>query len=65
MSRRAATVTQADIARVLRAVKAAGLPATVEVKPDGTILVSCGDKPKVAGTASEPVVEDGKEVVLW
>jgi hypothetical protein len=38
MSRRAAIVTQADVARVIRAAKQAGA-ATVEVRPDGTITI--------------------------
>jgi hypothetical protein len=37
MPRTAAKVTQADIARVLRAAKAEGM--TVEVRPDGAIRV--------------------------
>jgi hypothetical protein len=38
MSRRSATVTQADIARAIRAAKQAGAES-VEVRPDGTIIV--------------------------
>jgi hypothetical protein len=38
MSRRAAIITQADVARAIRAAKQAGA-ATVEVRPDGTIIV--------------------------
>jgi hypothetical protein len=38
MSRRAAIITQADVARAIRAAKQAGA-ATVEVRPDGTIVV--------------------------
>lgn len=37
MPRTAAKVTQADIARVLRAVNATGSKVRVEVLPDGTI----------------------------
>ena len=37
MPRTPAKVTQADIARVLRAVKAAGVDMRVEIAPDGTI----------------------------
>jgi hypothetical protein len=37
MPRTAAKVTQADITRVLRAVKAAGVDMRVEIAPDGTI----------------------------
>ena len=42
MSRRPALITQADIARALRAVKSAGVVARVEVKPDGTISIVPG-----------------------
>lgn len=38
MSRRSAIITQADVARVIRAAKQAGASA-VEVRPDGKILV--------------------------
>ena len=38
MPRTAATLTQADVARVLRAARQAGA-GEVEVRPDGTILV--------------------------
>jgi hypothetical protein len=38
MSRRAAIITQADVARVVRAAKQAGA-ATVEVRRDGTIVI--------------------------
>lgn len=39
MSRHAATVTQADIARAIRAVQAAGLPVMrVVVKADGVVV---------------------------
>lgn len=39
MGRRAATVTQADIARAIRAVQAAGLPVMrVVVKADGVVV---------------------------
>jgi|HubBroStandDraft_1064217.scaffolds.fasta_scaffold2609872_2 hypothetical protein len=38
MPRRKANITQADVARIIRAAKQQGAPA-VEVRPDGTILV--------------------------
>ncbi len=38
MSRRAATITQADVARAIRAAKQAGADA-VEVRRDGTIII--------------------------
>lgn len=37
MPRTAAKITQADIARVLRAVAQSPVPVAVEVTPDGTI----------------------------
>lgn len=37
MPRTAAKVTQADIARVLRAVSQSGLKMSLEVRPDGTM----------------------------
>jgi len=46
MSRRAAIITQADVARAIRAAKQAGA-ATVEVRPDGTIIVRV-DAPPIA-----------------
>ena len=45
MSRRAATVTQADVARVIRAAKAAGLTVVrVVARPDG-VSVETSDAP--------------------
>lgn len=44
MSRRAATITQADIARALRALVSAG-GGVVEVRPDGTMLIRPGEAP--------------------
>jgi hypothetical protein len=46
MSRRAAIITQADVARAIRAAKQAGA-AAVEVRPDGTIIVRV-DAPPIA-----------------
>lgn len=50
MPRRPATITQADVARTLRAAKAAGA-GKVEVRPDGSLIIHL-DK-------SEPVASDG------
>jgi hypothetical protein len=44
MPRRPAIVTQADIARAIRAAKQAGATG-VEVKPDGTMLIRLDDLP--------------------
>lgn len=61
MSRRPAKVTQADVARTIRAAKQAGA-AGVDVLPDGTIRVTL--LPSVA-PVSEPVSEEGdREIVL-
>lgn len=46
MSRRPATFTQADIARMLRAVAASGLKMALEVKPDGSIRLEPVDASK-------------------
>jgi hypothetical protein len=57
MSRRAAIISQADVARAIRAAKQAGA-ATVEVRPDGTIIVRV-DAPPIAGALDDdlpPVV---------
>lgn len=43
MPRTAAKVTQADIARVLRAVAQSGMKMSLEVKPDGTIRLDPAD----------------------
>jgi hypothetical protein len=51
MSRRAAILTQADLNRAIRAAKQAGA-ATVEVRPDGTIIVH------VAAPSIAPDVDD-------
>jgi hypothetical protein len=47
MPRRAATITQADVARTIRAAKQAGAER-VEVHPDGTISVVLRDAPITA-----------------
>lgn len=39
MSRRPARVTQADVARALRAVEQCGSDRVVEIAPDGTIRI--------------------------
>ena len=39
MSRRPATVTQADVARAIRAVEQTNYPAVVEIDRDGTIRI--------------------------
>ncbi len=44
MSRRAAIITQADVARALRAARQAGA-AFVDVQPDGTIRIRLDNVP--------------------
>lgn len=64
MPRTAAKVSQADIARTVRAVAQARVKAVVEVSPDGTIRVLIGEN---AGLQPEPpqiAVEQDEEVVL-
>lgn len=57
MSRTGAKFTQADVARSLRAAKQAGA-GSVELRPDGTIVISLsGEKKKIS-------VEPEAEVVL-
>jgi hypothetical protein len=60
MPRRVAILTQADVARALRAAKQAGADH-VELRPDGTILVKLSpDNPSDRPTPLEPE----REVVL-
>jgi hypothetical protein len=64
MPRTAAKVTQADIARTVRAVAQARVKAVVEVAPDGTIRVLIGENAGAATAALEMPVEQEEEVVL-
>jgi len=57
MTRRPAIITQADVARTIRAAKQAGA-AAVEVRPDGTIIVKI-DAPPIA-----PELNDDKPTVV-
>ena len=59
MPRRPATITQADVARVIRAAKQAGA-AAVELKLDGTLVIRLQLSPETTDT---PVVL-AKEIVL-
>ena len=58
MPRRPATVTQADVARAIRAAKQAGATG-VEVKPDGTVVIMLrpGANPQPAVPSVEPEKE--------
>jgi hypothetical protein len=59
MPRRAATVTQADVARAIRAAKQAGAES-VEVRPDGTIVVLL----KNIGIDSRELVPESHGIIL-
>lgn len=64
MPRTAAKVTQADIARTVRAVAQARVKAVVEVAPDGTIRVLIGEDAGPQQDKSQISVEQEEEVVL-
>jgi hypothetical protein len=55
MSRRAAVITQAHVARAIRAAKQAGA-ASVEVRPDGTIIVRV-DAPSIVSALDDLCIE--------
>lgn len=61
MSRTAARITQADVARAIRAAKQTGA-GTVEVLPDGTIRISLS--PSSTPELESRGVEDRREVIL-
>lgn len=50
MSRRPANVTQADIARTLRAMLQVQYPGTLEIAPDGTMRIA----PSAPARSAEP-----------
>lgn len=58
MPRRPATITQADVARTVRAAMQAGA-ASVEVRPDGTLLVHLHGPKR-----DEQPVDAEREIVL-
>lgn len=66
MPRRSATVTQADIARAIRAVQAAGLPVMrVIVRADGVAVETVKTYDAVGPEAPlTPVADEGRVVVL-
>lgn len=64
MSRRPALVTQADVARALRAVEQTHTRAAVEILPDGTIrIVPLEGSPIGAAPPTAPV-EPEENIVL-
>ncbi len=61
MSRRPAKVTQADVARAIRAARQCGAWA-VRIQPDGTIKIEL--EPEAAGEKTKETVEPAREIVL-
>lgn len=61
MSRTPARITQADVARAIRAARQAGADA-VEVRPDGTIVVRL--VPTVPVDDADAPLAPAKEIVL-
>lgn len=62
MSRRPATVTQADVARAIRAARQAGLTVVrVVARPDG-VAIETADAP--APPPAKPEVEPRRRIVL-
>lgn len=64
MPRTAAKVTQADIARTVRAVAQARVKAVVEVARDGTIRVLIGENAQATPAPAHIDVEEAEEIVL-
>lgn len=65
MPRRPAVTTQADIARALRAVRAAGMQAEmqVEVRTDGAIVIRTRETPSAPPLAPDDE-SDGSDIEL-
>lgn len=63
MPRRAASITQADIARTLRAVAASGQNLRVEVRPGGIIAI-VPHEPQVPALAAEPDPDTSARIIL-
>jgi hypothetical protein len=60
MSRRPAAITQADVARAIRAAKQAGAES-VEVRPDGAIIVSLKSAPLAPAAPDDPFAKWERE----
>jgi hypothetical protein len=60
MSRRPATVTQADIRRIIRAAKAEGVSVDVELRGNGEPVIVHINTP----APEKKPLEDGKELVF-
>lgn len=63
MPRTAARVSQADIARTVRAVAQARVRAVIEVAPDGTIRVVMGEAAQIL-PEPQKTVEAEEEIVM-
>jgi hypothetical protein len=65
MARIGAKITQADVARTLRAVRSAGMQATTQVvvRPDGSIVI-CPIEPPKPCTPLTSTEDDGEEIIL-
>jgi hypothetical protein len=61
MSRRPANVTQADVARAIRAARQCGA-GQIRIQPDGTILIDL--QPEPVGDGAQNLLADDDEVVL-
>ena len=64
MPRTPANVTQADIARAIRAMRAAGYPDVRVVFKDGTVIVEPAPKDTSAQQADRPPWEPEEIVIL-
>lgn len=65
MPRRAATVTQADIARAVRALRAAGVrDVRVVFRPEGVSVEPAADEPLRAERPSEQVAEEREPWIM-
>lgn len=65
MPRRAASVTQADIARAVRALRAAGVrDVRVVFRPEGLSVEPANDDPRPAQPQPEPVAEEREPWIM-
>lgn len=63
MPRRPAAITQADVARAIRAARQAGAE-TVEVKPNGSILIHLSPQSPLSPANGEAQVAEQQDFVL-
>jgi hypothetical protein len=65
MPHRPATVTQADVARTIRAVKATGEKIVrIVVRPDGVAIETVETAPPMPAEEQPPAAEPPKQIVL-